>query len=76
MNCFALKIAADSRWFDVNDFSGTDFDCVTRNVSGADLGALLAFWGSVSPAFPRADINGDGKGDDPKLKARKLQLAR
>jgi hypothetical protein len=29
-------------------------------VDGADLGALLAFWGPVSPAFPRADINRDG----------------
>jgi hypothetical protein len=29
-------------------------------VDGADLGALLAFWGPVSTAFPRADINGDG----------------
>ena len=29
-------------------------------VDGSDLGALLAFWGPVSPAFPRADINSDG----------------
>jgi hypothetical protein len=29
-------------------------------VDGSDLGALLAFWGPVSPAFPRADINRDG----------------
>ena len=29
-------------------------------VDGADLGAMLAFWGPVSPAFPRADINRDG----------------
>jgi hypothetical protein len=32
----------------------------TSIVDGADLGALLAFWGPVSPAFPRADINRDG----------------
>jgi hypothetical protein len=32
----------------------------TGIVDGADLGALLAFWGPVSPAFPRADINRDG----------------
>jgi hypothetical protein len=30
-------------------------------VNGADLGALLAFWGPVSPAFPQADIDGDGQ---------------
>jgi hypothetical protein len=29
-------------------------------VDGGDLGILLAFWGPVSPAFPRADINRDG----------------
>ena len=29
-------------------------------VDGGDLGVLLAFWGPVSPAFPRADINKDG----------------
>jgi hypothetical protein len=29
-------------------------------VDGGDLGILLAFWGPVSPAFPRADINKDG----------------
>jgi len=29
-------------------------------VDGGDLGVLLAFWGPVSPAFPRADINRDG----------------
>jgi hypothetical protein len=29
-------------------------------VDGADLGALLAFWGPVNPVFPQADINGDG----------------
>jgi len=32
----------------------------TGTVDGADLGALLAFWGPVSAAFPRADINRDG----------------
>jgi hypothetical protein len=29
-------------------------------VDGGDLGVLLAFWGPVSPAFPRADIDRDG----------------
>ena len=29
-------------------------------VDGADLGALLAFWGPRNPVFPQADINGDG----------------
>jgi formylglycine-generating enzyme required for sulfatase activity len=29
-------------------------------VDGADLGALLAFWGPINQAFPRADINRDG----------------
>ena len=29
-------------------------------VEGGDLGVLLAFWGPVSPAFPRADIDRDG----------------
>jgi hypothetical protein len=29
-------------------------------VDGGDLGVLLAFWGTASPAFPRADINRDG----------------
>jgi alpha-tubulin suppressor-like RCC1 family protein len=35
---------------------------LTQNgtVDGADLGALLAFWGPVNPVFPQADINGDG----------------
>ena len=32
----------------------------TGIIDGADLGALLAFWGPVSPALPRADINRDG----------------
>jgi hypothetical protein len=31
-----------------------------RNVDGADLGALLAFWGPRNAVFPQADINGDG----------------
>ena len=36
---------------------------LTQNstVDGADLGALLAFWGPVNPVFPQADINGDGE---------------
>jgi len=33
---------------------------VDRQVNGADLGALLAFWGPVNPALPSADINRDG----------------
>jgi hypothetical protein len=33
---------------------------VDRQVNGADLGALLAFWGPANPALPSADINRDG----------------
>ena len=33
---------------------------VDHQVDGADLGALLAFWGPVNPALPSADINRDG----------------
>jgi hypothetical protein len=33
---------------------------VDHQVNGADLGALLAFWGPVNPGFPQADINSDG----------------
>ena len=35
---------------------------ITNNhvVDGADLGALLAFWGPVNPVLPQADINRDG----------------
>jgi hypothetical protein len=33
---------------------------VDRQVNGADLGVLLAFWGPVNPALPNADINKDG----------------
>jgi formylglycine-generating enzyme required for sulfatase activity len=29
-------------------------------VDGADLGALLAFWGPVNPVLPQADIDGNG----------------
>ena len=29
-------------------------------VNGADLGALLAFWGPVGPVLPQADLNRDG----------------
>jgi len=36
-------------------------------VDGADLGALLAFWGPVSSAFPRADLNRDGMVDGADL---------
>ena len=33
---------------------------ISHEVNGADLGALLAFWGPVNPALPSADINRDG----------------
>ena len=33
---------------------------IDGQVNGADLGALLAFWGPVNPALPSADINRDG----------------
>ena len=29
-------------------------------IDGADLGALLAFWGPVNPVLPQADVNKDG----------------
>jgi hypothetical protein len=36
---------------------------ITNNqiIDGADLGALLAFWGPVNPILPQADINRDGR---------------
>ena len=36
---------------------------ITNNhiVDGADLGALLAFWGPVNPVLPQADVNRDGQ---------------
>jgi hypothetical protein len=40
---------------------------VDRQVNGADLGALLAFWGPVNPGFPQADMNRDGKVDGADL---------
>jgi len=40
---------------------------VDHQVNGADLGALLAFWGSVNPGFPQADMNRDGKVDGADL---------
>ena len=40
---------------------------VDYQVNGADLGALLAFWGPVNPALPSADINRDGKVDGADL---------
>jgi probable HAF family extracellular repeat protein len=40
---------------------------VDRQVNGADLGALLAFWGPVNPALSSADINRDGKVDGADL---------
>ena len=40
---------------------------VDGQVNGADLGALLAFWGPVNPALPSADINRDGKVDGADL---------
>ncbi len=38
---------------------------ITNNhiVDGADLGAMLAFWGPVNPVLLRADINRDGQVD-------------
>ena len=36
-------------------------------IDGADLGALLAFWGPRNPVFPRADINADGNVDGADL---------
>ena len=33
---------------------------VDGQVNGADLGVLLAFWGPVNTALPKADINKDG----------------
>jgi hypothetical protein len=40
---------------------------VDHQVDGADLGALLAFWGPVSPALPSADVNRDGNVDGADL---------
>jgi hypothetical protein len=40
---------------------------VDRQVNGADLGALLAFWGPVNPALPSADMNRDGRVDGADL---------
>ena len=40
---------------------------VDRQVNGADLGALLAFWGPVNTGFPQADINRDGNVDGADL---------
>ncbi len=36
---------------------------ITNNqiIDGADLGAMLAFWGPVNPVLPQADINHDGE---------------
>jgi hypothetical protein len=36
---------------------------ITNNqiIDGADLGAMLAFWGPVNPILPQADINRDGE---------------
>ena len=40
---------------------------VDHQVNGADLGALLAFWGPVNPGLPEADLNRDGKVDGADL---------
>ena len=40
---------------------------VDHQVNGADLGALLAFWGPVNPAAPSTDINRDGNVDGADL---------
>ena len=36
---------------------------ITNNqiIDGADIGALLAFWGPVNPVLPQADVNRDGQ---------------
>jgi hypothetical protein len=60
---------ADSNANNIPDCCESPVSCIscvacdlnpTGTVDGADLGALLAFWGPVSAAFPRADINRDG----------------
>jgi len=40
---------------------------VDGQINGADLGALLAFWGPVNLGFPQADMNRDGKVDGADL---------
>jgi formylglycine-generating enzyme required for sulfatase activity len=40
---------------------------IDGQVNGADLGALLAFWGPVNPGLPQADMNRDGKVDGADL---------
>ena len=40
---------------------------VDGQVNGADLGALLAFWGPANPSLPSADINRDGSVDGADL---------
>ena len=40
---------------------------INHEVNGADLGALLAFWGPVNPALTSADINRDGNVDGADL---------
>jgi hypothetical protein len=40
---------------------------INQEVNGADLGALLAFWGPANPALPSADINRDGNVDGADL---------
>jgi hypothetical protein len=60
----ACEIAAGAPDFNLDTIPDT-CQCladlfVDRQVNGADLGALLAFWGPVNPALPSADINRDG----------------
>jgi hypothetical protein len=60
----ACELAAGSPDFNLDTIPDT-CQCladlfVDRQVNGADLGALLAFWGPVNPALPSADINRDG----------------
>ena len=47
---------------DVSDRPPCAISDLTANgvVDGADLGALLAFWGPVNPVLPQADIDGNG----------------
>ena len=40
---------------------------LNSTIDGADLGILLAFWGPVSTAFPRADLNADSRVDGADL---------
>jgi hypothetical protein len=67
----ACEIAAGAQDFN-NDTIPDACQCladlfVDHQVNGADLGALLAFWGPVNPGFPQADLNRDAKVDGADL---------